>query len=685
MNEDELKRSLEGLFSDVAPPAAAPATPEDAQVQREPPEPEAPEEERAALDAELPPESAEPKLKVEVPDEPISPFPGEIGPWRPRLLQLLTYAAVAVGIPTVTVNVYDAYASGQLVLIPFWLCSYLILILIAFAGRIPYGLRTGTFLGLIYGLGLFDLVQSGHSGNSRMLLLSIPVLAVTLLSQQAGIATLFVTFVTQAVSAWAVSTNRFVPLGQRVAASGLPDRWWSSPAVFLVAGSGLVLAQTRLIPRLANALTRSRELGRNLADYQARLGGQKSELRRRALQLEAGVELGRVVTSVFDVDELLRRAAELIPDYFGCYFAGVFLLDETGDRVVLRAGTGDVWMQMAAEGLKIEIEESSIIGWTARNKVSYVALDVDKNERYRPHLLLPKTGSEVTLPLIFNGRLLGVLDVRAKETMAFDETDIRVLRGVADQLAIAIQNARHASDDAALLEATSTLYRASRRLTRATTVDEVVDAIVDSVAETEADGCLVLELTRSPAGELDGLRYLSTWRQRGQPPTKPGTTVPLDDSLFPLELLDDSWTVTDVENDDRLSRTGRQMLLEMEVEALVSIPLGAGDDRIGQVVALSSEPASFSASSMRLYEMLGDEAAGALDRARLLQRAQHGAQQEETLRRVVDRVRRAADIEQALRAAAGELSDAMDVPRVSIELDLGLDDELQSAAPSVED
>lgn len=681
MNEDELKRSLESLFSDVAPPVA---TPEDREVQREPSEPDAPEE-PIAIDSELALEPAEPEPEAKVPEELVSPFSGELEPWRPRLLQLLAYAAVGVGLPAVAVNVYDAYASGQLVLIPFWLCSYLILILITFAGRIPYGVRAGTFLGLIYGLGLFDLIHTGPTGNSTILLLSIPVLAVTFLSRQAGITALFVTFVTQALSAWAVSTSRFVPLGRRVNVAGHPGRWWSSPVVFLLAAGGLVLVETRLIARLADALTRDRELGRNLADFQARLGGQKSELRRRALQLEAGVELGRAITSVFDVDELLRRAVELIPDYFGCYFAGVFLLDETGDWVVLRAGTGDVWTQMAAEGFRIEIEESSIIGWTARNKVSYVALDVEKNERYRPHPLLPKTGSEVTLPLIFNGHLLGVLDVRAKETAAFDETDIRVLRGVADQLAIAIQNARHVSGEAALLEATSPLYRASRRLTRATAIDEIVDGIVDSVAETEADGCLVLEFTRSPAGELDGLRYLSTWHAEGQPPMRPGMTVPLDDSFFPLELLDDVLTVTDVENDERLASSGREMLQEMDAGALVSIPLRAGERRIGQVVVLSSEPGSFSASSMRLYEMLGDDGARAIERARLLEQAQHRAQQEESLRRVVDRVRRAADIEQALRAAAGELSDTMDVPRVSIELDLGLDDEPQSSVPSLTD
>jgi GAF domain-containing protein len=664
MNDDELKRSLESLFSDVAPP---PATPEGAEVEKGPPEPEPPEEKPAALESEPSPEPTEPRPEIEVPGEALSPVPEGLIHWRTRLLRLLAYAAVILGFPAVALNVYDAYSNGQLVLIPFWLGSYFILLLITFAERLPYCVKAGTFLSLIYGFSLFDLIQSGHTGNNGILLLSIPVLAVTFLSPEAGIAASLVAFATEVVSAWAISANRFVPLGQEA-------RWWSSPMVFLLIGSGLLLAQTRLIPHLTDALTRSRELGRNLADYQARLGGQKHELRRRALQLEAAVELGRDITSTFDVDDLLGQAVELIPDYFGCSFASIFLLDETGDRVVLRAGTGDVWAEMAAEGFQIEITENSIIGWTATHKVSYVALDVDKNERYQPHPLLPKTGSEVSLPLMFNGHLLGVLDVRARETMAFDETDIRVLRSIADQLAVAIQNARHTPDETALLEATSALYRASRRLTKATSTDDVTDAILDSVAETEADECLVVAFVQSPSGELDGLRYLSSWQGRGQPWPKPGAYVRLEESPFPVELMDGSWTVTDAQGDERVSRNGRRMLAEMGIEALVSIPLDAEEEHIGQIVVLSEEPRSFSASSMRLFEMLIDDAPAALERAQLLERIQRDAEQKERLRRVIDRIRKSADIEHALRAAAGELSGTMDVPRVSIELDLDVDD-----------
>ncbi len=668
MNDDELKRSLESLFSDVSLP---PATPDDADVRERPPEPEPAVEGATPPGPEVPPESAGHEPDVEGSAEPVSDVVHEPGQWRPRLLQALLYGAVVVGAPVVAWNAYRATTGGQLILIPFWICSYMLLLLVTFVEPTSYGVKAGTFLGLLVALGLLDLVESGPGGTSRMLLLSVPALTVLLVSRQAGVAALLAAVATQAASAWALSTQRFVPPGRGVGLSAPAGGWWSSPLTFLLVGAGLLGAQTVVISRLIDTLARSRRLVGNLADYEARFGGQRRELRRRALQLEAGVEVGQAVTSILDGDRLLRRTVELIPEYFGCHFAGVFLLDETGDHVVLRVGTGDAGPALAAEGFRVAVEESTAIGWTAKHKVSYVVLHAEDDERYRPLPRLPETGSELALPLIVNRHLLGVLDVRARETTAFDETDVRVLRGLADQVAIAMENARHSPDEAALLEASSPLYRASRRLTRATTVEEVAGAVVESVAETEADGCLMVELVASPAGQLDALRYVCTWPDRPQRWSPPGSVLALGESPFPVELLGDPCTVADIRDDERLSDRARRLLVQRGIGALVSIPLQVGEERIGQLAVLSLEPGSFCQSSMRLYQMLGQEAAVALQRARLLDRAEQHAQREAHRRRVVDRLRGALDVEQALRAAAGELSHTMDVPHVSIELDVG--------------
>ena len=391
-------------------------------------------------------------------------------------------------------------------------------------------------------------------------------------------------------------------------------------------------------------------------------------LQRRAIQIETSAEIGRVITSILDVDQLLRQTVDLIRDRFDFYHAGIFLLDEMGEWAILREATGEAGAQMKAEGHRLAVEDSSMVGWTAKHRQSRIALDVGKDAVRFAHPLLPHTRSEVTLPLIVGDRLLGVLNAQSMEEAAFDQDDVRALQAMANQVAVAIENARKVSDEATLLEATSPVYRASRLLTTATTTTEVADAIIASVGETDADGCLVVEFEFSPAGEPQALLYLGVWRRDREPQFQAGLRLPISESPFPLEMVSTLWTVSDVHEDDRLPRSARVVFQSTGARALVNVPLRSGERVIGQVVVIRATPGSFPEADLRLYEVLSDQAAVALERAELLEGAQLRADQEQQARQMIDRIRRAADLDYALEAAAEELSRAMGVPHVSIEL-----------------
>jgi DNA-binding LacI/PurR family transcriptional regulator/GAF domain-containing protein len=393
-------------------------------------------------------------------------------------------------------------------------------------------------------------------------------------------------------------------------------------------------------------------------------------LQHRAIQIETSAEVGWAITSIFDIDQLLQRTTELISDRFGFYHVGIFLIDDSGEWAVLREATGDAGAQMKAEGHRLAVEDTSMVGWAAAHRQPRIALDVGEDAVRFAHPLLPYTRSEMTLPLMVGDRLLGVLNVQSTEEAAFDQDDVRTLQAMANQVAIAIENARRISDEAALLEATSPVYRASRLLTTATTTAEVADAIIASVGETDVDGCLVVRFEFSPAGEPEALLYLGVWRRDREPQFQAGLRLPIAESPFPLEMVSTLWTVADVNKDDRLPRSARVVFQATGARALVNIPLRSGERVIGQVVVLRATPGPFPESDLRLYEVLSDQAAVALERAELLERAQRRAEQEQQAREMVDRIRRAVDLEQALEAAAEEISRAMGVPHVSIDLSL---------------
>lgn len=391
-------------------------------------------------------------------------------------------------------------------------------------------------------------------------------------------------------------------------------------------------------------------------------------LQRRAIQIETSAEVGRAITSIFDIDQLLQQTATLISDRFGFYHVGIFLVDAAGEWAVLREATGKAGAQMKAEGHRLAVGDTSMVGWTAAHRQPRIALDVGEDAVRFAHPLLPHTRSEMTLPLAVGDQLLGVLNVQSTEEAAFDQDDVRALQGMADQVAIAIQNTQRVSDETALLESTSPVYRTSRLLTTTTTRTEVADAIIDSVGETGADGCLVVEFEFSPAGEPEALLYLGVWRRDREPQFRAGLRLPIAESPFPLEMVSTLWTVPDVDQDDRLPRSARVVFQATGAKALVNIPLRSGERVIGQVVVIRATPGPFSEAALRLYEVLSDQAAVALERAELLEGAQQRAEREQRTRQMIDRIRRAADLEQALSVAAEELSRAMEVPHVSINL-----------------
>ena len=397
-------------------------------------------------------------------------------------------------------------------------------------------------------------------------------------------------------------------------------------------------------------------------------------LQRRAIHLETSAEVGQAITSIFDVDELLRKTVELIRDRFGFYHAGIFLLDESGEWAVLREATGEAGAQMKAQGHRLAVADTSMVGWTALHHQPRIALDVGKDAVRFANPLLPYTHSEMTLPLIVGEQLLGVLNVQSTEMGAFDEEDVRVLQAMANQVAVAIENARKFSNETLLLEATSPIYRASRRLAQATSVGEVADVIMESVSETGADGCTVVEFEFSPADDPEALVYRGVWRrggagERGREYTA-GTRLPIGESPFPFHMANTLWTVADLESDRHLPQNTRQMLEATGTRALVNIPLRAREKVIGHCVVERATPGPFSDAALRLYEALSNQAAVALERAQLWEETQRHAEQEQMARQMIDRIRRAVDIEQALQTAAKELSLGLRVPHVSIELRL---------------
>lgn len=164
-------------------------------------------------------------------------------------------------------------------------------------------------------------------------------------------------------------------------------------------------------------------------------------LLRRSEQLETASQIARDAASIRQVDVLLQRAVDLIRQRFGFYHAGIFLVDERRTYVVLRSATGDAGEKMLAAGHRLRVGPSSQVGFTASSGLPRIALDTGVDAIHFKNPMLPLTRSEMALPMKVREEVIGVLDVQSTDPEAFDQEDIAVLQIMADQLAVALDNA----------------------------------------------------------------------------------------------------------------------------------------------------------------------------------------------------------------------------------------------------
>jgi GAF domain-containing protein len=180
------------------------------------------------------------------------------------------------------------------------------------------------------------------------------------------------------------------------------------------------------------------------------LANQRNE--RRARQFEAIAQVARATTSIQDEDTLLFQLAQVISEQFSFYHVGIFLLDDQQENAILRASNSEGGRRMLARRHSLKVGHIGIVGHVAASGNPRIALDVGEDSAFRDNPDLPETRSELALPLKDAGQVIGVLDVQSTEPNAFLPEDTETLYTLADQVAIAIQNARSHEATHRLLE-----------------------------------------------------------------------------------------------------------------------------------------------------------------------------------------------------------------------------------------
>jgi GAF domain-containing protein/HAMP domain-containing protein len=324
---------------------------------------------------------------------------------------------------------------------------------------------------------------------------------------------------------------------------------------------------------------------------------------RRGKQFEAIAQVARTINATHNLDKLLPQISRVISEQFNYYHVGIFLNDANNLFAVLSAANSPGGKNMLARGHQLKIGEQGIVGYVTQTGKPRIALDVGADANYFNNPDLPSTRSEMALPLKTGNQVIGTLDIQSTEANAFSDQDIEALSALADQVSLAIQNAR-------LFDQTE------KTLTEADAIQR------QYIRET---------WSRLPKEEkLSGFRYSAAG------------AIPLDNETKMVASED------------------------MKDKREISVPIILRGETIGALSVQIPKSEHVGTDQMDLIKAVAERVALSAENARLFEETSRRATREHLVSDITTKIRNTNDPQEMINTAVEELKRALSVTRVEI-------------------
>jgi GAF domain-containing protein/HAMP domain-containing protein len=329
----------------------------------------------------------------------------------------------------------------------------------------------------------------------------------------------------------------------------------------------------------------------------------------RTEQLHASADVGRAAVSILNTDRLLREIVNLITDRFGFYYTAVFLADNINKWAILREATGDTGRILKERHHQLEIGGQSMVGSVMKTRKARIALDVGDEAVRFANPLLPDTRSEIALPLMVGGRVIGALDVQSTQMAAFDEASAGVLQSMADQIAIALSNTMQFQQTQAGLQRTRQLYEASTAVSNAADAPRILSELMTKGVPDAAAAQILTYGPRDEAGQYAYFEVAASWAHTDSELLLPIGTRIRPDQVPPVPVLaSEPYLIRDAA-DPALPLKQQQILQAMGMRALLTYTLVAGSQPVGLLLIVYREPRLFTmAETQPLQALVGQVA-----------------------------------------------------------------------------
>jgi GAF domain-containing protein len=405
----------------------------------------------------LPPRYTSPHIKAQ----------GDLLVLRERIMQTILLSGAVLGILTLIIVWVSGIATRQWAIVyPLGGIVFSFLVLAALR-RLPFGARANPLIIIVYLGGVWILVRSGLGGGlGGIFLFASTALAAVLSSGRVILASVIVNMVTLIVVGGGMSYGYIVipPFTDFMGNSSSLKNWIiyiaSFFVVIVIAGTGQIVLSNGVNSILHRLSDLANDLQMERQGLEKRIQDRTTDLQRRLVQIRTAAAISSSISSVLETQTLLQQVADLIHDQLNLYYVGVFMLDENGQFAVLKSGTGEAGKNMITAGHRLPVGGTSMIGQATVTRQPRIALDVGSESVRFNNPNLPLTRSELALPIIGRDNVLGAFTIQSSEPHAFDEDDVLILKGIADSLATAIENANLFRQSQENLEEIRSLNRA---------------------------------------------------------------------------------------------------------------------------------------------------------------------------------------------------------------------------------
>ncbi len=398
------------------------------------------------------------------------------------------------------------------------------------------------------------------------------------------------------------------------------------PVHRLTETAGQVIAGDLAIQAEVESQDEIGQLALNFNSMTTRLRQNITSLDKQRQQLSLVVEISRSLISILDLSDLLRQTVTLVKETFNFYHVHIYLLEEGSQNLILAAGYGEAGAEMKRRGHHIWLDSpKSLVAIAARTGQPVQVDDVRHDEEWLPNPLLPDTSSEVAAPIILGQRVVGVLDVQSSQVAGFDVQDVTIITIVAEQIAVALQNAQRFTET-------------SRALAEAEKLQQkyIQNRWQSYLAERKTTNYQQIR-PEAPPLEASTLAQVNQELRQGQM-----VVISRTDSISP-----------EVE----------------QPQSTIATPLAIRGQTIGSLqIHETGQPHRWSNEEIALVKAISEQMSLALENARLFDDTQRQAARERLAREITDKMRAAPDMSKIIQTGVTELANALGGSRAYVKI-----------------